>query len=180
MSFPQLVNHNPDLQKLRDEGYAISSSGGYLIVRDIPYLNSIGMRKSGILAASMKLETPTIIAPPEDHQILFAGERPCHLDGRPIARLGGGEVVIVISDEITTDHSFSNRPQICPPNGYANFYDKVVAYCRIICGPAEAKFGVTPRNFLEIKTDDPESPFNYLDTMSSRAKIVELSSLFDG
>lgn len=180
MSFHQLVNHNPDLQRLRDEGYSIGQVGGYLVVRDIPYLNDLGMEKTGVIAAAMRLETPTKIAPPDDHQVLFVGEWPCHLDKRPIERLRGGVNQTLIGGDITSDFSFSNRPHNCPPNGYADFYDKIVAYCRIVCGPATAKSGRTPRNFLEIKSDDPESPFNFVDTMSSRAKIVELSSLFEG
>ncbi|MFR7634026.1 MAG: DUF6791 domain-containing protein, partial [Streptococcus salivarius] len=36
----QLINHSPDLKRLRDEGYEIEVHGGHLLVHHIPYVRS--------------------------------------------------------------------------------------------------------------------------------------------
>ena len=36
----RLINRSPDLKKLRDEGYEIAIVSGFLVVRDVPYVNS--------------------------------------------------------------------------------------------------------------------------------------------
>ena len=38
--FLKLVNHNDDLRRLVEKGYAIAFDSNHLVVRDIPYLDS--------------------------------------------------------------------------------------------------------------------------------------------
>jgi hypothetical protein len=48
-----LVSHNDDLRRLVDKGYAVGFDSNYLIVRDIPYLNSAGEVKRGAIVAKL-------------------------------------------------------------------------------------------------------------------------------
>lgn len=45
----QLINHSPDLKKLRDEGYDVAVQSNYLLIRRVPYVNSNREVKRGIL-----------------------------------------------------------------------------------------------------------------------------------
>ncbi len=36
----QLISRSPDLQRLEDEGYDLEIRSGYLLVKDVPYVNS--------------------------------------------------------------------------------------------------------------------------------------------
>ena len=43
----KLINLSADLRRLREEGYFIQVRGGLLLMRDVPYVNSLGLVKSG-------------------------------------------------------------------------------------------------------------------------------------
>ena len=36
----QLISHSADLKRLREEGYDLEIRNGYLLVKDVPYVNS--------------------------------------------------------------------------------------------------------------------------------------------
>ena len=35
----ELFSRNPDLKRLRDEGYFVQQQGGYLVMRQVPYVD---------------------------------------------------------------------------------------------------------------------------------------------
>src|SRR5689334_25394086 len=78
----QLINLNPDLKKLWDEGYQLEVCGDkYLLVHHIPYLNSSRQVKYGTLVCLIGLASPTRVSPPADHTIFFKGEAPYNTNG---------------------------------------------------------------------------------------------------
>lgn len=172
----KLVNLNPDLKRLADEGYAIRCLSGYLVVSHIPYLNSQRQVSFGTLVSAMTLMNETTITPPQDHQLFWCGDQPCNLDGSPITQLGGGPVVADLGDGLTSNFHWSNKP----PEGFVDFFAKIESYATIVSGPAmETDPSVTPKCFIEMKSGDPESPFHFPDTMSSRASIFDLNRPFE-
>ena len=46
-----LINHSPDLKKLRDEGYDLEVRSGHLLVKDVRYVNSHKKVARGVLGA---------------------------------------------------------------------------------------------------------------------------------
>jgi hypothetical protein len=50
---PQLIDRSPDLKRLRDEGYEVQIINGYVILRDVPYLNSNKQVRRGVLISSL-------------------------------------------------------------------------------------------------------------------------------
>ena len=36
----QLISRSPDLKRLRDEGYAVETVGGHLLLNDVPYVTA--------------------------------------------------------------------------------------------------------------------------------------------
>src|SRR5688572_11733304 len=95
LQLARLVNHNDDLKKLRDKGYAIALDSDHLVVRDIPYLNEQGGLKVGAIVCKLCFIDEDHIQP-DDHQIYFSGSHPCELNGQPIANFGGGQMTLAL------------------------------------------------------------------------------------
>lgn len=172
----KLISHNPDLKRLQDEGYQMEVCGGYLCIHHIPYLNAAKEPKLGTLVTNLELAGDNVLKP-KDHVMLFAGEFPHYADGRMITGLRHGEQRIQIDDSLFTSYSFSNKP----PEGFSNYYDKVISYVRIISHQAIAvDSSLTATPFLPVIDKTPETVFHYVDTNSSRANINAINAKLNG
>lgn len=54
---PPLINHSPDLKQLWDEGYVLEIRGAFLLVHEIPYVNSKREIKKGTLVSTLNLSS---------------------------------------------------------------------------------------------------------------------------
>lgn len=173
----QPINRSPDLKRLRDEGFEIEVKGGYLIVHHIPYVNSIREVKFGKLISTLTLNNDVTIKP-DNHVINFMGEFPCNNDGSVITAIQhSSQLNQSLFDGLVINFSFSNKP----PNGYGNYYDKVMRYAEIISAPARSiDKTATAKTFRVIVDSEDESIFKYIDSNSSRANISQLNSKFKG
>ena len=86
----ELANHNDDIRRLLEKGYALRADGGYLVVRDIPYLDSQLALQVGAFVTKL-VAVDKVRIKQENHQVFFAGSAPYGLDGKPIENLGGGD-----------------------------------------------------------------------------------------
>ena len=167
----QLVDHNPDLKRLRDEGYTVEVRGSHLILHRIPYVNEAGEVQLGQLVSPLHMAGDTVLVP-DNHVAHFVGGQPCHKNGHPIQQIIHGVGTNALDQDLVVDRSFSNKP----PEGYRDYYHKMSTYADIIVGPA---FSIDPANsakqFFAIKSGDEESVFHYHDTASSRAGIKALT-----
>lgn len=171
----QLINHSPDLKRLRDEGYHVEVSGGYLVIRHLPYVNSACEVKSGVMVSKLTLASNTLTAKPETHVMYFIGEHPHKADGTIISGIAHSSQNQTLAEGITINHSFSNKP----PSGYENYYEQVKRYAEIISNQAKAiDDSVTATPFNVVIDEDAESVFHYMDTNSSRANINMLNAKF--
>ncbi|WP_018615753.1 ThiF family adenylyltransferase [Segetibacter koreensis] len=171
----QLINHSKDLKKLRDEGFAIQVKGGYLVIHHIPYVNTQKEVKRGILVSQLNLVNNSTTAKPNTHVMFFIGDQPCDKDGNIITAIQHGVGEQKLLDGFTVNRSFSNKPA----NGYADFYEKVTTYARIITAPAKSlDASLTEKTFDVIADDDAETVFSYVDTNSSRANVAHINSKF--
>lgn len=167
----QLVDHSPDLKKLRDDGYEVEIRGNYLLINNVPYLNSKKEIKYGTLASELTLRGD-ITAVPSTHVVLFVGEYPCNKDGIEISQIRHQPINLTLDDGLVANYSFSNKPT----EGYRDYYEKMTRYIEIISHPAESLgISVTARTFKVIESQDEGSVFNYIDTSSSRAGISSIS-----
>lgn len=179
--FLELANHNGDLKDLLEKGYAITEDHGYLVVRDIPYLDNQARCQTGAIVTSI-CDVDGKKVKPHDHQIFFAGSHPCEMDGTPIRGLGGGPTNLALpsSPDVVVQRSFSNK--LMTANGslrdYQNFFEKIEHYVTIISGPAREKCGATPYTFRLVEEAPTKSVFKFRDTLTSRAQIVDLSAKF--
>ncbi len=174
--FQKLVSHNGDISLLVDKGYAVGVDSNYLIVRDIPYLDSkLTLQWGAIVAKLVAVDGLRFVQ--DDHQIFFAGDVPHGLDGNAIANLGGGPHSLALSpsaSDVVVQRTFSNKPRIAQK--YADFREKIDTYVAIISGPAMERFGADPYTFRKVACEEPDSVFKLHDTLTSRAEITDLSA----
>jgi hypothetical protein len=171
-----LINHSPDLKRLRDEGYELEIRGGYLLVHHVPYLNASKEILFGSLVSTLTLASNLTTAKPDNHVIYFVGEFPCDIDGNIIAAIQHASQNQNLGS-IIVNHSFSNKPL----EGYANYFEKMSTYANIISAPAKfVDDTVTEKTFKVIPTDNEESVFKYIDTNSSRSNINLINAKFEG
>ncbi len=78
--FHQLVSHNDDIRRLMEKGYAVSIDAGYLVVRDIPYLNEKGELQTGALVSKLVFVDQEHVELPRfrGHVTIEEGEETCH------------------------------------------------------------------------------------------------------
>jgi len=168
----KLIDHSPDLKRLRDEGYEIQIKGTHLLVSNVPYINSTKEIEFGTIVTDLTI-AGNKTGPPKNHVIFFIGEQPCHKDGTEIAALVHGKNKSTIAEGIEIDRSFSNKPSA----GYPNYYQKITTYIKIISGPAQSlDNSVTPQTFKLVESVETDSIFNYPDTNSSRAEISSITN----
>lgn len=172
----RLANHNDDIKRLLDKGYAVSFDSNYLVIRDVPYLDQNKTLRFGAIVSKVifiDLEHISL----DDHQVLFCGSYPHEVDGTQINNLGGGPAELTLeATDIVVERSFSNKP--LPEGVFANFFDKIESYIRIICGPAMHLYpNITPFTFRQIDSNS-DSVFKFNDTLTSRAEIGELAIKF--
>ena len=147
---------------------------GCLLVKDVPYVDSHKEVKRGILVIKLVLADDET-GQPDTHVAYFAGEHPCNEDGSEIAKIKHGSNTHSLAEGVAVDHSFSARPK--PANSYPDYYAQVTTYVAILSGPAQRiNPALTAKTFPVITPeDDDDEPFNYCDTASSRAEIVEVT-----
>ena len=174
---PLQISHSPDLLQLREQGYNIAVVDGYLVVRDVPYVNSQRHVCRGILVSKLDLAGDRT-GEPTDHTIMFAGEFPCSSDGTPIDLLRHRSVTTELSDGLTVHHSFSRKP---PSGRYSDYREKIETYIGLISREVTLiDPTVSPLTFQVVEPDDADYPFNYFDTASARAEINMISKKLAG
>lgn len=175
--FQKLVSRNGDLERLVEKGYAIAFDDGYLVVRDIPYLDAVrALRWGAIVTKLVFIDNERVQQ--DDHQIFFAGGVPHGLDGAPIGNLGGGPITLALGEgfeDVVVQRSFSNKP--VPEGKFDDFFAKIESYVAIISGPAIEAHGATPHSYRVDKIGGGNPVFKFHDTLTSRAEIGDLSAL---
>lgn len=173
----QLFNHSPDLQRLRDEGYEIEIIGAFVVMNNVPSVNSSRKVTRSRLVCELDLAGDRT-RKPSTHVMKYAGEYPCNQYGQPLEKIRHGSAKQALAKGLTVDHSFSSKPG---PEGYANYYDKFTAYARLISHEAQAvDETITAQTFMPVDTKDDQTVFNYLETASSRAGISSITRKFEG
>ncbi|MDE0699151.1 MAG: hypothetical protein OXH61_00325 [Acidimicrobiaceae bacterium] len=126
--FQRLVNHNGDLERLVDRGYAVAFDSNHLVVRDIPYLDSDGELQMGAIVTELEFIDQERVTQ-KDHQIFFAGSAPYGLDRKPVPNLGGGPTSVTLSEacsDVVVQRSFSNKPKAT--GRFADFFEKIGSF----------------------------------------------------
>ncbi|MDY7815198.1 ThiF family adenylyltransferase [Burkholderia pseudomallei] len=164
-----LIARSPDLQQLRNEGYDLEVRGGYLLIKDVPYVDSAREIKRGILISTLELHGDQT-ARPTTHVAMWTGEHPCHHDGCVIAAITNPSPGQNLGNDIRADFTFSAKA------AYRDYHHKMTTYIGRITGEARViDPAVTANTFPVIAAEEDESVFRYLDTATSRVGIGALN-----
>lgn len=168
------IDRSPDLQRLREAGYNIQvTDAGFLLVRDVPYVNSRRAVLIGTLASNLDLAGDVTVRP-QDHTAKFIGEYPCDSAGASLSVLQHTSGSYALGDGLLAQHSFSRKPSC---GYYEDYYEKMTAYVALLGKHVTViDQNATARTGRVIEPEDDQSPFNYLDTSSSRAEINAITA----
>jgi hypothetical protein len=170
----RLISLNPDLTRLRRDGYDIRVRKGYLVVLNVPYVAAGPVVKHGTMGCALDLEAD-MTKRPSQHWVVFAGDQPCDAAGNPLDRILAGGANADLGDGITATHTLSTKPQ--PSGRYDDFHHKIKQYAGILAGYAvQIDPSVTATPFNPVPPDiEEDTVFNYVDSASSRAEITVLT-----
>lgn len=109
----ELFSRNPDLARLRSEGYFVRVEGNLLVMREVPYVDARRRVRIGTLVSALDLAGDQTRRP-ETHVIHWDGDFPCNADGTPLPAISHQSPNTDLGHGLTAQHSFSNKP----PEGY--------------------------------------------------------------
>lgn len=157
---------SPDLQELRDEGYTVDLvETAYVLIRDVAYVTP-----SGVVAHDGVLAYPYSESGPADHVAYFAGERPSKRDGSEFNFVTASNMLV--ADGLTVQYQLSAKDEQQPID--PDYGVKFRRYLTLLGDQAEGlEPGSSTPPHRPVRDQDPDSPFEYLDSASSRAGIVK-------
>jgi hypothetical protein len=168
-------NRSPDLKLLRDEGYFVQIVGGYLVMRDVPYVDAHRSVRRGTLVSPLSLAGDMTQAP-QPHTVHWTGDYPCNADGTPINQIRHIDQTIDLGHGIVAKHGFSSKPS----EGYRDYHHKMTTYASVIAGPAAVLKPGTSAMTFTVPIEDEASVFSYTETASDRVGIGALTQLLKG
>ncbi len=166
----ELINRNPDLRQLVNEGYEMEFVNTTLIIHHVPYVNDKKEIAYGSLVSKSTMSGNTI--KPYNHVVFWTDDFPCDSKGSRLVKLGTRSLPEKIRDGLVTIQMFSQKPS----GGYQNYHQKMTHYVKILENEARAiDSKVKATTFHPVKLTEDESVFCYLDTASSRAGITSIN-----
>lgn len=168
------IARSPDLTRLQNEGYDLDIRGGFLLVRDVPYVGADRTVRRGILISRLELSGDVTIKP-TDHVAYWTGEHPCHSDGQKIRTIENSSEPQALYEGVRADHTFSAKAD------YRDYHHKMTSYIARITGEAtRLDPEADARTYPAIPAEDSTGPFKYVDTASSRAGIAAVNAKLAG
>jgi hypothetical protein len=168
-----LFSLNPDLARLRSEGYFMRILGSLLVMQGVPYVDAQRQVRFGTLVSSLDLAGDRT-RKPETHVMHWDGDFPCNADGTPLQGISHAAPNADLGHGLCARYSFSSKPSDL---GYPDYHAKMSTYATIVSGPAAVlQPGISLRVFRGGDEEEEACVFNYLDTASSRVGIGTLAS----
>lgn len=167
------ISLSPDLSRLRAEGYDLRVERGFLVVRDVPYLDTAGTIVRGTLVKALTLAGDVADAP-GNHTVLLAGPMPHDGQGQPMTNVVHSPTRQEPLPGLPVDYLLSHKPA----QGYPDFYQLITTYVNVLSKHAQgADPDVTAQTFPVIEAaEDDDGPFLYIDTASARAGITAVNA----
>lgn len=175
-----LINRDPHLKRLQDEGFELELRELILLVHSVPYVRSDKSLGRGTLVCTLSLAPDGLTSTPQtDHTMWFTGEMPCHRDGSPMINIINNSNETTVGTDIKVRHYFSSKPE--GTGRYENIYDKVVTYEAHLGGAARSHDNTAnARTGVRIASRDDDSPFAIPDSASSRYGIAAVNRKLKG
>jgi ThiF family len=168
------IDLSPDLTRLQNEGYDIAVRDGFLLVRDVPYVDVNRKLQRGVLISKLNLSADKTNKP-DDHVAYWTGVHPCHADGSIITSIQNPSPPQNFGSGIRADFTFSAKAD------YRDYHHKITTYVGRISGEAtKIDPNATARTYPTVTTEGEEGVFKYIDTASSRAGITAINARLSG
>jgi hypothetical protein len=168
------IDLSPDLTRLQNEGYDIAVRGGFLLVRNIPYVDVNRTLQNGVLISKLNLSGDKTNKP-DDHVAYWTGAHPCHADGSLITSIQNPSPPQDFGSGIRADFTFSAKAN------YRDYHHKIATYIGRITGEAtKIDPGATARIYPAIPAEGDDNVFKYIDTASSRSGISAINARLVG
>lgn len=168
---------NPDLKRLRDEGYSVEINGSHLVMRDVPYVTANRRVERGVLVAPVTFAGGGVSGM-NDHTVHFQGAAPSDSMGQPLAHLTQNPIDQEVYPGLRVNFYFSQKPVT---GAYQDNYEKFTSYVRLLSVHAtQVDSEATARLYRPAPDVEDESPFLYRDSASSRAGIDVANQVFRG
>ena len=173
----ELISRREDLERLVEDGYEIEVRSGHLVLHRVPYVTSERTVKYGQLVCPLTVDGSET-GPPPDHTMYFAGEYPCDDRGAPIEALRNSSQHQELAEGLWVDHYFSAKPVA---GKYEDYHRKMTHYAQVI-GRCAKRIdpGAMIRAGKLVLSTDPNDPFVFMETASSRAGITRLNERLSG
>ena len=170
----EVINLNPDLKKLQDEGYELEAHKDCAIIYNVPYLDASLTVRYGVLVSPLFLSGDHVKYN-NDHVMYFQGDIPYRATGELFLAVFNCEHKKVFYG-VETNIMLSNKPQ----GNYKNYYEKFTRYIQLLVSEAQAvDSSVTAKTFKRVVVSE-NSVFNYVDTNASRAGIMDVNEKLSG
>ena len=105
-----LFSLNPDLARLRSEGYFIRIKGNFLVMLEVPYVDAQRQVRFGTLVSTLDLAGDRT-RKPETHVMNWDGDFPCNADGTPLQGISHAAPNKDLGYGLTARFSFSSLAQ---------------------------------------------------------------------
>jgi len=168
---------DPSTSRLLSEDYCLSFEGSHLIVEQVPYVTAAKVVAYGRLALPVVFSGDVVQDTSGDHRIWFIGQQPCDEQGQPLP--GPSPEAHAVTPGVAANFMISSKPKTV--SAFANTYDKITSYVRVLSHPAkaiDATVTATPgAGWTEVPDD---LPFVYPDTGTARAGLADMNARFRG
>lgn len=172
----QLIDHNDDLKRLKDEGYNISLTNQNIVIKGIPYVNKEKKILFGTIFCPFTLSGEKTVLQ-QDHTVRFSGEHPCDQFGKEDNSYVNSQQTFSLTHDIVGTYYFSSKPE---SGSYPDFYIKMKRYVNLLSAPAKSiDPEVTAQNF-DYNSYNEDSVFKYPDTNTARAGLSHVSEKLKG
>jgi len=173
----ELINHSQDLQRLIQDGYAVSIVSGHLLIERVPYVAESKEVKFGKLVSTLETSGEKTV-PPKDHKVYFIGSPPHKSDGTKYDQIIHNTNQHVLGDGLIANVMFSTKPKPLPYNDY---YHKMVTHVNLITAHAQKLDStVTAKTNTSPVLMESQRVLAYSDTNSTRAGIYVFSQKLIG
>ena len=169
-----LIDLSADLRALRAASYSMEIRGAYLIIKNVPYLETPdGKLGAAQIVSSIELADNST-APPSEHTVWWTGNPPFRADGSSMESYlscGKWEQGHDIGEGLTVYMQWSRKlVSQGQMRGYVDYDEKMTTYIAEVAGQADHKYpGVLEAARTgEAPTIAISSRFKYIDTNSYR------------
>jgi hypothetical protein len=171
-------SRSPDLERLIAAGYELELTGdGYLLVRNIPYLDEHQSIQRGTVVSKLELNGDVTVNPVGDHVAYFMGATPHRWNGERMTPLT--DVNLGLADGRVAQFQMSLKHPTA--DHYPDYFSKIEYHVQNIETEArQLDSGVTSQTFGPSIINNDEWPFEYADTASGRAGIGAINGRLGG